>query len=79
MGASDIESDVTIHFLVGGLVIHCRNFTFISFRSKVIQEFRAFAAARKFFQFLGANMTHKIFFANLDTPKRHFLEKICVD
>jgi hypothetical protein len=33
----------------------------------------------KICQFLGANMTPKIFFANLDTPKGHFLEKICVD
>jgi hypothetical protein len=24
-------------------------------------------------------MTHKNFFANIETPKRHFLEKICVD
>ena len=34
---------------------------------------------KNFFQFLGANMTPKIFFANIQTPKRHFLEKICVD
>jgi hypothetical protein len=32
-----------------------------------------------FFQSLGANMTPKNFFANIQTPKRHFLEKICVD
>jgi hypothetical protein len=44
---------------------------YILFRSKVIQEFHAFAMVEK--------MTPKIFFANLDTPKRHFLEKICVD
>jgi hypothetical protein len=53
-------------------------FSIILFRSKVIQEFHAFAAVKKFFQLLGANMTPKIVFANLDTPKA-FLEKICVD
>jgi hypothetical protein len=37
------------------------------------------AMVKFFFQFLAANMTPKIFFANLETPKRHYLEKICVD
>jgi hypothetical protein len=54
MEASDIESDVTIQFLVGGLVISlCRNFPCILLRSKVIQEFHAFAAVKKFFNFWG--------------------------
>jgi hypothetical protein len=80
MEASQNKSDVTIQFLVGGLVIHfSRNFPSILFRSKVIQEFHAFAMVKQFVQFLGANMTPKIFFANFDTPKRHFLERICVD
>jgi hypothetical protein len=80
IGASNVESDVTIQFLVGGLVTSlCRNFPSILYRSKVIQESQAFPAVKKFFQVLGANMTPKIFFANLDSPKRHFLEKICVD
>jgi hypothetical protein len=57
----------------------CRNFPSFLFRSKVIQEFRVCAMVKIFFQILGANMTSKIFFANLDTPKRHFLEKISVD
>jgi hypothetical protein len=56
----------------------CRNFPSILFRSKVIQEFHACAMVKNFSIF-GANMTPKILFANLDTPKRHFLEKICVD
>jgi hypothetical protein len=57
----------------------CRNFPSILFRSKVMQEFRAFEAVKKFFSILGANMTSKICFANFNTLKRHFLEKICVD
>ena len=57
----------------------CWNFPFIFLRSKVIQEFHACAMVKNFFQFLGANMTPKNFFANIETPKRHFLEKICVD
>jgi hypothetical protein len=48
------------------------------FRSKVIQEFHDFAAVKKFFQFLGANMTAKFFFETLDTSKRHFVE-VCVN
>jgi hypothetical protein len=71
----------TIQFLVGGLVIHFAGIFHLSiwFRSKVIPEFHVCAMVKKFFQFLGANMTPKIFFANLETPKRHYLEKICVD
>jgi hypothetical protein len=34
---------------------------------------------RIFFNLLGANMTSKIVFVNLDTAKRLFLKKICVD
>jgi hypothetical protein len=34
---------------------------------------------KNFFQLLGANLTHKIVVANLETPKRHYPEKICVD
>jgi hypothetical protein len=79
MEASDIESDVTIQFLVGGLVIHFAGIFHLS--CSVQKLFKNFMLVQqlKIFQFLGANMTPKIFFANLDTPKRHFLEKICVD
>jgi hypothetical protein len=76
---SNIQSDVTIQFLVGGLVIH---FAGIFHQSCSVQKlFKNFMLVQwlKFFQFWAANMTRKIFFANLDTPKRHFLEKICVD
>jgi hypothetical protein len=39
----------------------------ILFRSKVIQEFHAFAEVKKFFQFLGANTTPKTFL-QISTP-----------
>jgi hypothetical protein len=53
MEASDIESDVTIQFLVGGLVIHFAGIFHLScFRSKVIQEFHACAVV-KFFSIFG--------------------------
>jgi hypothetical protein len=48
----------------------CRNFPFIFLRSKVIQEFHACAMVKKFFQFLGANMTPKNLFANIQTPQK---------
>jgi hypothetical protein len=75
--ASDIESDVTIQFLVGGLDIHFAGI-FHAFCSgqKLFKNFM-FLQQRNFL-FFGANMTPKIYFANLDNPKRHFLEKICV-
>jgi hypothetical protein len=57
----------------------CRNFPFIFLCAKVIQEFHVCAMVKFFFNFWGANMTPKKFFANIQTPKRHFLEKICVD
>jgi hypothetical protein len=79
MEASQNKSDVTIQFLVGGLVIHFAGIFHLS--CSVQKLFKNFMLVQwlKIFQFLGANMTPKIFFANLDTPKRHFLEKICVD
>jgi hypothetical protein len=53
----------------------CRNFPSILFRSKVIQEFHVCAMVKKLFQFLGARLTPKIFFANLGTPKGITLRK----
>jgi hypothetical protein len=53
----------------------CRNFPFIFLRSKVIQEFHVCAMVKIFFQFLGANMTPKNFFANIQTPKGTSLRK----
>jgi hypothetical protein len=40
---------------------HRRNFPFILFRPKVIQDFHVCAMVKNFFQFLGANMTLKFF------------------
>jgi chromate transport protein ChrA len=79
MEASQNKNDVTIQFLVAGLVITLPEFSIYLFRSKVIQHFHACAMVKNFFQFLGANMTPKSFIANIQTPKRHFFEKICVD
>jgi hypothetical protein len=79
MEASQKKHDVTIQFLVGGLVIHFAGIFHLSF--SIQKLFKNFMLVQwlKFFQFLGANMTPKNFFANIQTPKRHFLEKICVD
>jgi hypothetical protein len=80
MEASQNKTDVTIQFLVGGLVIHFAGIFHLSCSvQKLFKNFMFVQWLKIFFQFLGANMTPKIFFANLDTPKRHFLEKICVD
>jgi hypothetical protein len=79
MEAPQNKSDVTIQFLVGGLVIHFAGIFHLSCSFRKL--FKKFMLVQwlKFFSILGANMTPNIFFANLDTPKRHFLEKICVD
>jgi hypothetical protein len=45
------------------------------FRLKVIQEFHAYAVVKTFCQFLGANMTPKNLFANIETPKGASLRK----
>jgi hypothetical protein len=80
MEASQNKSDVTIQFLVGGLVIHFAGIFHLSASvQKLFKNFMFVQWLKKFFNFWGANMTPKIFFANLDTPKRHYLEKICVD
>jgi hypothetical protein len=80
MEASQKKCDVTIQFLVGGLVIHFAGIFHLSFSvQKLFKNFILVQWLKFFFQFLGANMTPKNFFANIETPKRHFLEKICVD
>jgi hypothetical protein len=78
MEASQKKCDVTIQFLVGGLVFSyslCRNFPLIFLRSKLIQEFHACAMVKNVFQFLGANMTPKNFVANIKTTKGTLLRK----
>jgi predicted Na+-dependent transporter len=80
MEAPQNKSDVTIQFLVAGLVIHFAGIFHLSFSvQKLFKNFMLVQWLKIFFQFLGANMTPKNFIANIQTPKRHFLEKICVD
>jgi hypothetical protein len=73
MEASNIESDVTIQFLVGGDSL-CRIFPSILFRSKVIQEFHAFEAVKKIFQFLGQYNCSKIFL-QISTPAKGIISR----
>jgi hypothetical protein len=75
MEASQNKSDVTIQFLVGGLVIHFAGIFHLS--GSVQKLFKNFMLVQwlKNFSILGANMTPKIFFANLDTPKGTSLRK----
>jgi hypothetical protein len=78
MEASNSESDVTIQFLVGGLVIHFAGIFYLSCSIQKFKNFMLLQQLRNFSIFWG-KYDPKIFLANLDTPKRHFLEKICVD
>jgi hypothetical protein len=68
-----------IQFLVGGIVIHFAGIFHLSF--SVQKLFKNFMLVQwlNFFLIFGANMTPENFFAIIQTPKRHFLEKICVD
>jgi hypothetical protein len=79
MEASQKKCDITNEFVVGGLVIHFAGIFHLSF--SVQKLFKNFMPVQwlKSFSIFGANMTPKNFFANIQTPKRHFLEKICVD
>jgi hypothetical protein len=54
MEASNIESDVTIQFLVGGLVIHFAGIFHLSCSvQKLFKNFMLLQAVKNFFQFLG--------------------------
>jgi hypothetical protein len=79
MEASQNKNDGTIQFLVGGLVIHFAGIFHLSCSVQKLFKNFMFVQWLKFFSIFGANMTPKIFFANLETPKRHYPEKICVD
>jgi hypothetical protein len=73
MEALDIESDVTIHFLVDGLVIHFAGIFYLSCSvQKLFKNFMLLQQLRKFFNFSGADMTLKFFVANLETIKGTF-------
>jgi hypothetical protein len=79
MEASQNKSDAIIQILVGGLVIHFAEIFHLSCSvQKLFKNFMLLQWLRNFSNF-GGKYDPKIFFANLDTPKRHFLEKICVD
>jgi hypothetical protein len=75
MEASQNKCDVTIQFLVGGLVVHSAGIFHLS--GSVQKLFKNFMLVQslKFFHFWGAHLTLKIFFANLDTPKGTSLKK----
>jgi hypothetical protein len=70
------KSDVTNKFLVGGLVIHFAGILHLSGSVQNLFKNFLFVHWLKFFQFFGANLTPKIFFANVETPKRHYLERL---
>jgi hypothetical protein len=75
MEASQKKCDVTIQFLVGGLVLHFAGIFHLSF--SVQKLFKNFMLVQwlKFFSIFGANMTPKNFFANIETPKGTSLRK----
>jgi hypothetical protein len=80
MEASHIESDVTFEFLVGGLVVHFAGIFHLSFTvQKLFKNFMLVQWLNIFFSIFGGKYDPQKFFANIQTPKRHFLEKICVD
>jgi hypothetical protein len=70
------KCDVTIQFLVAGLVVHfARIFHLSLLRSKVIQEFHACEMVKKNFSICGGKYDPKNFFANIETPKDTSLKK----
>jgi hypothetical protein len=73
MEASLNKRDVAIQFLVGGSVFHFAGIFNLS--CSVQKLFKNFMLLQwlKLFQWLRANMTPNVFFANLDTPKGTFL------
>jgi hypothetical protein len=76
MEASQNESDVTIQFLVGGLVIHFAGIFHLSCSvQKLFKNFMLVQWLKNFFQFLGANMTLKFSLQMFDTPKGTSLRK----
>jgi hypothetical protein len=65
MEASQKKCDVTIQFLVGGLVITLPEFSIYLSPFKSYSKISCLCNGENFFQFLGANMTPKNFFANI--------------
>jgi hypothetical protein len=73
------KSDDTIYFMIGGLAIHFAGIFHLS--GSVQKPFKNFILVQwlNFVFYFWGKYDPKIFFAYLDTPKRHFLEKMCVD
>jgi hypothetical protein len=61
MEALNIESDITIKFLVGGLVIHSAGIFHLSCSVQKLIKNLMLVQLLNFFSILGANMTPKIF------------------
>jgi hypothetical protein len=79
MEAPYIESDVTIQLLVGGLVPHFAGILHVSCSvQKIFKNFVLLWQLKNLFHFGGKYDAYN-FFANLDTRKRLFLKKMCVD
>jgi hypothetical protein len=79
MEASQKKFNVTIQVLVSGLVIHFAGIFQLSCSvQKLFKNFMLVQWLKFVFNFWG-KYDPKIFFANIQTLKRHFLEKICVD
>jgi hypothetical protein len=79
MEAPHNKWDVTIHFLVGGSVIHFARIFHLSGSIQKLFKNSMLVQWLNLFASFGASMTPKIVFANLKPPKRHLLDKICVD
>jgi hypothetical protein len=79
MEASQKKCDVTIQFLVGGLVFTLPEFSIYLSPLKSYSRISCLCNGENFFSIFGGKYDPKNFFANIQTPKRHFLEKICVD
>jgi hypothetical protein len=79
MKASNIESEVTIQFLIGVLGIHFGGIFHLSCSFQKLFKNFMLVQWLKIFSIFGGKYDPKILFENLDTPKRHFIEKICVD
>jgi hypothetical protein len=75
MEASQNKSDVTIQFLVCGLVIHFAGIFHLSCSVQKLFKIFMFVQWLNFFQFLGANMTPKIFLQISRPPKGTSLRK----
>jgi hypothetical protein len=84
MEASQKKSGSTIQFLIGSLVNHFAGIFHVScsvqkfFKTfMLLQQLRQKQQLRYFFKFWEQN-DPSYFVANLDTPKRHCLENVCV-